>query len=90
MEIVVHSQTRRRNRTFSNRIEQNAGNQLHSGRRHALIIGPSRNTQATQAVEVNAPIQYSASKDHLFIEDAEGKVHKLALIKTTRKEQSHE
>jgi hypothetical protein len=37
-------------------------------------------------VEVNAPIQYSGSKDYLFIKDVDGKVHKLAIIKVTRKE----
>jgi hypothetical protein len=37
-------------------------------------------------VEVNSPITYSVSRDHLFIKDADGKVHKLTLMKTTRKE----
>jgi hypothetical protein len=37
-------------------------------------------------VEVNSPIPYSVTKDYLFVRDADGKVHKLALIKTTRKE----
>lgn len=37
-------------------------------------------------VEVNAPITFSVSKDNLFVKDTDGKVHKLALIKTTRKE----
>jgi hypothetical protein len=37
-------------------------------------------------VEVNAPIAYSVSKDYLLIKDSDGKVHKLALMKTTRKE----
>ncbi len=37
-------------------------------------------------VEVNAPIPYSVSKDYLFVKDGDGKVHKLALMKTTRKE----
>jgi hypothetical protein len=37
-------------------------------------------------VEVNSPITYSASRDYLFIKDSDGKVHKLAMRKTTRKE----
>jgi hypothetical protein len=36
-------------------------------------------------VEVNSPIQYSVTKDYLFVKDADGKIHKLALVKTTRK-----
>lgn len=37
-------------------------------------------------VEVNAPIDYSVSKDHVLVRDSDRKVHKLALVKTTRKE----
>ncbi len=37
-------------------------------------------------VEVNSPIDYSVARDYLFIKDSDGKVHKLALRKTTRKE----
>ena len=37
-------------------------------------------------VEVNSPIQYAIDKDHLYIKDAQGKTHKLSLLKTTRKE----
>jgi hypothetical protein len=37
-------------------------------------------------VEVNSSIQYSVSKDYLYVKDSNGKVHKLALVKTTRKE----
>lgn len=37
-------------------------------------------------VEVNSPIPYSITSDHLYIRDADGKVHKLSLTKTTRKE----
>jgi hypothetical protein len=37
-------------------------------------------------VEVNSPIIYSVSRDHLFIKNSDGKVHKLALMKTTPKE----
>jgi hypothetical protein len=36
-------------------------------------------------VEVNSPIPYSVSKDYLLVKDSDGKVHKLALVKTTRK-----
>jgi hypothetical protein len=36
-------------------------------------------------VEVNSPIAYSVSKDYLLIRDSDGKTHKLALMKTTRK-----
>jgi hypothetical protein len=37
-------------------------------------------------VEVNSPVSYSLSKDRLLVRDGQGKVHKLALVKTTRKE----
>ena len=37
-------------------------------------------------VEVNAPIQFAIHKDSLFVKDSNGKLQKLALLKTTRKE----
>jgi hypothetical protein len=37
-------------------------------------------------VEVNSPVSYSVSKDRLLVRDEQGKTHKLALVKTTRKE----
>ncbi len=37
-------------------------------------------------IEVNSPVSYSLSKDRLLVRDEQGKVHKLALVKTTRKE----
>ena len=37
-------------------------------------------------VDVNGPLEYRLDKDHLYIKDADGKSHKLDLIKTTRKE----
>ena len=40
-------------------------------------------------VEVNSPIQYSVSKDYLYVKDGDGKIHKLALVRTTRKEGEH-
>jgi hypothetical protein len=36
-------------------------------------------------VEVNSPVSFSVSKDRLLVRDAQGKVHKLALVKTTLK-----
>jgi hypothetical protein len=36
-------------------------------------------------VDVNSPVSYSLSKDRLLVRDREGKVHKLALVKTTLK-----
>jgi hypothetical protein len=37
-------------------------------------------------VEVNSSIEYSVSKDYLQVRDSDGKMHKLALVKTTRKQ----
>jgi hypothetical protein len=37
-------------------------------------------------VEVNSPIDYSVSKDYLLVKDSDRKVHKLALVKRTRKQ----
>jgi hypothetical protein len=37
-------------------------------------------------VEVNSPIDYSVSKDYVLVRDSDRKVHKLALVKTTRKQ----
>jgi hypothetical protein len=37
-------------------------------------------------VEVNSSIEYWASKDYLHVRDSDGRVHKLALVKTTRKQ----
>lgn len=37
-------------------------------------------------VVVNSPIPYSITSDYLYIKDSDGKVHKLSLTKTTRKE----
>jgi hypothetical protein len=37
-------------------------------------------------VEVNSSMEYSVSKDYLRVRDSDGKVHKLALVKTTRKQ----
>ena len=36
-------------------------------------------------VEVNSSIPYSVSKDYLYVKDADGKVHKQALMKVTSK-----
>jgi hypothetical protein len=36
-------------------------------------------------VEVNSSIGYWVSKDYLRVRDSDGRVHKLALVKTTRK-----
>ena len=36
-------------------------------------------------VEVNSSIDYSVSKDYLLLRDSDRKVHKLELVKTTRK-----
>jgi hypothetical protein len=37
-------------------------------------------------VEVNSSVEFSISKDYLRVRDSDGKVHKLALVKTTRKQ----
>jgi hypothetical protein len=50
------------------------------------IFEGKETTKRAPHVEVNSPIQYSVMKDYLFVKDADGKVHRLALVKTTRKE----
>src|SRR3984893_2484176 len=80
VNIDAATSTRKNGKPLPNRIFRfavDAGDKVYEG---------EESGKTAPRVEVNSPVGYAIDKDHLYIKDAQGKTHKLALLKTTRKE----
>ena len=80
VNIDAATSTRKNGKPLPNRIFRfavDAGDKVYEG---------EESGKKAPRFEVNSPVRYAIDKDHLYIKDAQGKTHKLSLLKTTRKE----